>query len=101
MAATFASYVLTQNMAITATITHLLLYNRDDLKSAWYFTSWDSVQSSIRPSTWKFWKKTECTEEELENMDLHYKLMLHYEEYPDWWYGVVWLVAGVADLICV
>jgi hypothetical protein len=27
MAATFASYVLTQNLAITATITHLCLYN--------------------------------------------------------------------------
>lgn len=101
MSATFASYVLTQNLAITATITHLLLYNWDDLKDSWSFMSWESLKSINKPSTWKFWKKTEYTEEEIENLDPHYRLMLHYEDCPDWWYGLVWLLSGVVGLICI
>ena len=45
MAATFVSYVLTQNLAITATITHLILYNWDDLKSSWAFISVENFKS--------------------------------------------------------
>lgn len=101
MAATFASYVLTQNLAITATITHLILYNWDDLKSAWSFMSWDSLRSIVKPESWRFWKKTEYTDDELAAMDPHYKLMLHYEDCPDWWYGLVWLLSAVVGLICI
>ncbi|KUJ19163.1 OPT superfamily oligopeptide transporter [Mollisia scopiformis] len=101
MAATFASYVLTQNMAITATLTHMCLYHWDDLKSAFDFMSLASIKSLVKPSTWMFWKKESRTEEETANMDPHYKLMLRYKDAPDWWYGLVFLASGVVGLICI
>ncbi|RFU28658.1 hypothetical protein B7463_g7691, partial [Scytalidium lignicola] len=101
MAATFAAYVLTQNLAITATITHLILYNWDDLKSAWSFISIASLKSLAKPSTWMFWKQDLPTAETSEEKDPHYQLMLKYKDAPDWWYGMVFLAAGVVGLICI
>lgn len=101
MAASFAAYVLTQNMAITATITHLCLYNWDDLKSSWSFISVDAFKSLAKPETWRFWKTVPPTEEEIEAMDPHYKLMQKYEDCPNWWYGMVFVVAGAIGLICI
>ena len=101
MTATFASYVLTQNLAITATITHLCLYNWEDLKSSWSFLSPSNLKSLLKPSFWAFWKEKEYTEEELKETDPHYKLMLNYKDAPDWWYGLVFLASGVIGLVCI
>ncbi len=89
MSATFAAYVTTQNLAISATITHLILYNWDDLKSAWSFLSPASLRKIFKAETWAFWKHTkkEPTAEELEAMDPHYRLMLRYTDAPNWRYG--------------
>jgi OPT family oligopeptide transporter len=104
LSATFASYVLTQNLAITATITHLILYNWEDLKSAWSFASFENLKKLFRRDTWIFWrteKAPEPTEEELAAMDPHYRLMLKYDECPTWWYGSVFVIATVVGLICI
>ncbi|KAH8887176.1 OPT superfamily oligopeptide transporter [Thozetella sp. PMI_491] len=103
MTATFASYVLTQNLAITATITHLILYNWNDLKSAWSFMSPESLRNLGKADTWKFWKSAppEPTEEELAQMDPHYRLMLRYKDAPDWWYGMLFIVSFVVGIICI
>jgi OPT oligopeptide transporter protein len=101
MAATFAAYVLTQNMAITATFTHLILYNWEDLRSAFSFMSLSSLKNITKPSFWMFWKENEPTEEEINEMDPHYRLMLQYKDAPDWWYGLVFLLSGVVGLICI
>lgn len=101
MAATFASYVLTQNMAITATLTHMCLYHWDDLKSAFDFMSLASIKALVKPATWMFWKTEEPTEEEIVNMDPHYKLMLRYKDTPDWWYVLVLVISAAVGLICI
>ena len=104
MAATFASYVLTQNLAITATITHLCLYNWDDLKSAWSFMApgnWN-FKSLTQLETWRFRKEApEPSAEEQERMDPHQRLMLRYKECPIWVYGFVLLISIVVGLICI
>ena len=101
MAATFASYVLTKNLAITATITHLCLYHWDGLKSAWSFLSLSSLKSVLKPSSGMFWKKDEHDENQLHEMDPHHRLMLNYYDGPDWWYGLTFLASGVIGLICI
>lgn len=102
MAATFASYVLTQNLAITATITHMLLYNFDDLKSAWSFMSLATLKNMTKLSFWQFWKPAmPSSEQEMEDLDPHYRQMLSYQECPDWWYGLVFLLSGVIGLVCI
>ncbi|KAM3084296.1 hypothetical protein ACMFMF_001653 [Clarireedia jacksonii] len=102
MAATFASYVLTQNLAITATITHMLLWNFNDLKNAWSFLSPANLRNIISPSFWKFWQPAPpLTEQEKQNLDPHYRQMLSYTDCPDWWYGLVLLLSTIVGLICI
>lgn len=101
MAASFAQYVLTENLAITATITHMLLYNWDDLKTAWAFITLANLRKLARPITWMPWKRRDVEEEEREILDPHYRLMLKYKPAPDWWFGVIFLVATVCGLICI
>jgi OPT oligopeptide transporter protein len=101
MAATFASYVLTQNLAITATITHMLLYKFDDLKSAWSFMKPSYLKTLIQPSTWRFWETEEPTEEEILTMDPHHRLMLKYTDAPNWWYGLVFIAATIVGIVCI
>ncbi|KAK8080512.1 OPT oligopeptide transporter protein-domain-containing protein [Apiospora hydei] len=106
MAASFAQYVLTENLAITATITHMLLYNWDDLKCAWSFITLENLKKLARPGTWMPWKKgnretTNEKEEDKKDLDPHYRLMLKYKPAPDWWFGIIFLVATVAGLISI
>ncbi|RDW70319.1 hypothetical protein BP5796_08716 [Coleophoma crateriformis] len=101
MAATFASYVLTQNLAITATITHCLLYNWDDLKEAWSFVSLRNLQLLAKPSTWMFWRHEPPSQEQTGDKDPHQLAMQAYKDCPDWWYGLVFLLSGVIGIICI
>ncbi|KAK8127642.1 OPT oligopeptide transporter protein-domain-containing protein [Apiospora sp. TS-2023a] len=104
MAASFAQYVLTENLAITATITHMLLYNWNDLKCAWSSVTLANLKKLARAETWMPWKKQpkeEMTEEEKKELDPHYRLMLKYKPAPDWWFGIIFLIATAAGLVCI
>ncbi|KAK8090769.1 OPT oligopeptide transporter protein-domain-containing protein [Apiospora phragmitis] len=106
MAASFAQYVLTENLAITATITHMLLYNWDDLKCAWSSVTLANLRKLARAETWMPWKKEKKEkarekEGDEEGLDPHYRLMLKYKPVPDWWFGIIFLIAAAAGLICI
>jgi hypothetical protein len=91
-ASTTAVNILSTNMAIAATFTHLLLWNYNDLKDAWSFMKLSSLKALFNPRTWRFWEEkdpeTEAEEEEKET-DPHYRLMLAYKDAPNWWYGLL------------
>ncbi|PQE24202.1 oligopeptide transporter protein [Rutstroemia sp. NJR-2017a BVV2] len=100
MAATYASYVLTQNLAITAKITHMLLRNFNDIKSAWSFLSPTNLENTIPPSFWEFWQPAPLlAEHEMQNLDPHYRQMLSYKYCPDSWDGLVLLLSTIIELI--
>ncbi|EAW11017.1 OPT family oligopeptide transporter [Aspergillus clavatus NRRL 1] len=66
---------LTQNLAIGALITHVLIFNGKDM-----YLSWKQARSRTQP-------------------DPHYQAMLRYKEVPMWWYFALFLLAFVAGLI--
>lgn len=103
ISATYASHNLTENLAISATITHLVLYNWDDLKSAFTFLSWRNLRRFSRPGAWMFWNKKEggATKKEIGELDPHYRLMRVYQDVPEWWYASVFAVAVTAGVICI
>jgi hypothetical protein len=85
-ASTFAAYILSTNLAITATFTHMLLWNFDDIKNAWSFASVANIKHALNPKAWnmRFWnKKDTWGGEEDEEMDPHYRLMLAYQDAPN------------------
>jgi OPT oligopeptide transporter protein len=89
------------NIAIMATITHMVLWHWNDIKSA--FDILKPLANTFKPKKWdlKFWKHDaeKMTLEEAEAIDPHYKLMQSYNDVPSWWFGLIWVFSAVTGLI--
>ncbi|KAF4625046.1 hypothetical protein G7Y89_g13120 [Cudoniella acicularis] len=95
-----ASYLLTTNLGVTATVMHILLWNRAEVGQAFSLKS----LKSFRPRD--FWKKSpqSAAPKEVEDtpyLDPHYRQMLVYSEVPAWWYLGILAVSMVVALICI
>lgn len=78
-AATYATSILTTNMALTATFVHMLLWCYGDISPGWAFINRKNLQMLMKPSTWK-WKFWQTDDEDYKrakladpNTDPHYK----------------------------
>jgi hypothetical protein len=100
-ASTTAISILSTNMAIAATFVHLLLWNYDDLKDAWSFMKFSNLKNLLNPSQWRFWEKSESAAEDDKETDPHYRLMLAYDDCPNWWYGLVLIFSLIVGMILV
>ncbi|KAF8124327.1 OPT oligopeptide transporter protein-domain-containing protein [Boletus edulis] len=107
-AGTWVVYLLSTNLGLAATFTHLLLWNRDDLREAW---SWMSP-SKLRKQwlefrwqnvNWKFWKDDGIREQPRgdEDIDPHYAQMLKYPDAPNSWYYITFIVSFVLALVVI
>ncbi|KAH8674513.1 oligopeptide transporter [Tricladium varicosporioides] len=98
-ATTNASYLLTTNLGVAATITHILLWNREEVKQSFCGFS----LKSIRPRA--FWKNSRADApkkaEDTSDLDPHYRAMLAYDEVPSWWYLTVLAASMIIALICI
>ncbi|MCJ1393609.1 hypothetical protein MMC18_006484 [Xylographa bjoerkii] len=84
MTETDVSYLITTNMGITATFIHMLLWNYNDIKIG---------------GKSKEQRKAEILADE--SMDPHYKLMVNYDEVPQWWFLgflIISFVIGISTL---
>ena len=82
-AGTFVVNLISTNMALAATITHLLLWNHDDLCEAWSWMSPSNVRSHWQEFrwkniNWKFWNDDGVRKrpQKDEDIDPHYEQML-------------------------
>ena len=105
LTASYVSYLITTNMGMTATLVYMLLWNYDDIKEGWSFIRVPDWKKLKTPSAWMFWKSTESEEERKrkiltdDTIDPHYKLMVDYDEVPQWWYGSVLVLSFIISLI--
>lgn len=105
---TYIGYLITSNMGLTATLTHMMLWNWDDIKGGWAWAAPSELAKLLRKETWMFWRQHETSEELFNrkqndpNLDPHYKLMMRngYKEIPMWWWMAVLTVAWVVGLAC-
>ncbi|KAF2664769.1 OPT superfamily oligopeptide transporter [Microthyrium microscopicum] len=90
------------NMAITAAISHMILWHHNDLKSALEIFS--PLKLIFKPKQWNFkfwtWKTERPTPEEAEEICPHYRVMLNYDEVPSWWFGGLWVLSAAIGLLC-
>ncbi|KAG1802883.1 OPT oligopeptide transporter protein-domain-containing protein [Suillus plorans] len=100
---TWIVYLLTSNLGLAATFTHLLLWNRDDLRSAWSWMTPSGIKQMWANFDWKFWKADGMRKQDVddENIDPHYKQMLKYPDAPNSWYFVVFLVSFIVSLVVI
>lgn len=105
---TYLGYLITSNMGLTATFTHMLLWNFDDIKSGWAWAHPSRLKKWTRLETYRFWANVETPEERLarrisdESLDPHYRLMLRnlYKDAPGWWWGTVLLLSFIVGMVC-
>ena len=103
-ATTNAAYLLTTNLGITATVIHILLWNRDAVRNAFSGPSLSSIKN-FRPNL-KFWqtpqsKGMEKRDEADVELDPHYQQMLTYAEVPAWWYILILAASMGIALFCI
>lgn len=105
---TYIAYLITSNAGLTATIVHMFLWNYDQIKMGWAWANMDLVKALVKPSTYKFWegadgiRTPEQKQKILDNptIDPHYKLMVDYQEVPNYWYFLAFAVSWIVGLTC-
>ncbi|KAG2134272.1 OPT oligopeptide transporter protein-domain-containing protein [Suillus cothurnatus] len=86
---------------LAATSTHLLLWNWNDICSAWSWMNPSSIKNIWANFDWKFWQADGMRKQDVddEDIDPHYKQMLKYPDAPNSWYFVVFLLSFVVALV--
>ncbi|KDQ57535.1 hypothetical protein JAAARDRAFT_130586 [Jaapia argillacea MUCL 33604] len=103
-ASTWVVQLLATNLGLAATFTHLLLWNREDLRGAWSWMNITSIRRIWAEFDWRFWKASgerKFTPEEEANMDPHYKEMLKYPDAPNSWYFVTLVISFIIALVVI
>ncbi|KAF8833285.1 OPT superfamily oligopeptide transporter [Paxillus ammoniavirescens] len=107
-APTWVVFLLSTNLGLTATFTHLLLWNRDDLRGAWEWMRPSNIRKKwqdfrLRNVNWKFWQNDGMREQpqNTKELDPHYVQMLKYPDAPDSWYYAVFVMSFIVALIVI
>lgn len=104
---TYIAYLITSNAGLTATIVHMFLWNYNEIKLGWAWATKASLMAALKPSSYFFWKnKSQRTEEQKQalrsnpTIDPHYKIMLDYDEAPNWWYFCAFAASWIVGIVC-
>ncbi|KAJ7691568.1 OPT oligopeptide transporter protein-domain-containing protein [Mycena rosella] len=102
-ASTWVIALLTTNLGMAATFTHLLLWNRNDLRGAWGWMRPTALKQSWADFNWKFWEDDGMrhTPKEDTNLDPHYREMLKYPDAPNSWYFATLLISIMVALVII
>ncbi|KAL1628600.1 hypothetical protein SLS56_005832 [Neofusicoccum ribis] len=96
---TYATSILTNNLYITSTIVHLLLWNWNDVKKAWAFLHPENLRRLI---SLKFWTSNpEVVDHDEVDNNAHYQFMRAYKECPNWWYAATLVISTIIGLVCI
>ncbi|KAI0305502.1 OPT oligopeptide transporter protein-domain-containing protein [Multifurca ochricompacta] len=101
-AGTWITYLLTSNIGMAATFTHLLLWNRNDLRAAWSWMNREWLKQMWAEFDWRIWKADGKREVSLDgDLDPHYREMLKYPDAPNSWYGAVLVAAFITAMVII
>ncbi|KAG2157244.1 OPT oligopeptide transporter protein-domain-containing protein [Suillus clintonianus] len=102
-AGTWVVALLSTNLGLAATFTHLLLWNKHDLRAAWTWMNMDTLRSWRANFDWKFWKHSGKREvpANIEDLDPHYREMLKYPDAPNSWYFMTFVLSFIVGLVVI
>jgi hypothetical protein len=106
---TWVAQLLSANLGMAATLTHLLLWNRDDISGAWSWLAPSSLREAWRTFEWRFWKQDGHEERSKlyqetdgkKDIDPHYREMLKYPDAPNSWYFVTLVLSALVSLVLI
>ncbi|KAG9224893.1 hypothetical protein PTI98_009892 [Pleurotus ostreatus] len=100
---TWVTQLLSTNLGMAATFTHLLLWNSDDLALAFGWVSIPAIKQMYQDFDWRFWRDNGMRDERIDEKDLdpHYREMLKYPDAPNSWYIVTLLISVIMALVII
>ncbi|KAG6862465.1 hypothetical protein C0995_000011 [Termitomyces sp. Mi166 len=95
--------LLTTNLGLAATFTHLLLWNRHDLRNAWTWMTPTELKRMWKNFDIRFWRDEGIRNQADfdEDIDPHYREMLKYPDSPNSWYLVCLVISIVMALVII
>ncbi|KAJ7473925.1 OPT oligopeptide transporter protein-domain-containing protein [Mycena galericulata] len=101
-ASTWVVMLLTTNLGMAATFTHLLLWNRNDLRATWSWMAPSALKESWANVSWKFWQDDGIREVPNDSdIDPHYREMLKYPDAPNSWYFLTLIISTIISLVII
>ncbi|KAI9461199.1 OPT oligopeptide transporter protein-domain-containing protein [Lactarius psammicola] len=101
-AGTWVAYLLTTNVGMAATFTHLLLWNLNDLHGAWSWANKDRLKRMWTEFNWRLWEADGQREVSPDDdLDPHYREMLKYPDAPNSWYGALLVSAFITAMVII
>ncbi|KAF7312525.1 OPT oligopeptide transporter [Mycena indigotica] len=103
-ASTWVVQLLVTNLGMAATFTHLLLWNRSDLRAAWSWATPSALKASWATFNWRFWQEDgmrNVPSKDDDTVDPHYREMLKYPDAPNSWYFVTLLISIIIALVLI
>ncbi|KAG1772814.1 OPT oligopeptide transporter protein-domain-containing protein [Suillus occidentalis] len=102
-AGSYVINLLSTNLALAATFSHLLLWNKDDLREAWAWMNMDTLRSWRANFDWKIWTHSGKREvpANTEDLDPHYREMLKYPDAPNSWYLLTFVLSFIVGLVVI
>ena len=119
-AGTWVANLLTTNVGLAATFTHLLLWNLNDLRGAWSWANKDRLKRMWTEFNWRFWEADDQREVSPDDdLDPHYREMLkvvfllasevitgaltppQYPDAPNSWYGALLVSAFITAMVII
>ena len=106
---TWVTQLLVTNLGMAATFTHLLLWNRDDMKAAWEWMTPSALRKyreNFTSESLKFWKQGTSEERAAEladnkDLDPHYRQMLKYPDAPNSWNAITLVLSAITALVVI
>ncbi|KAI1003041.1 hypothetical protein K3495_g5166 [Podosphaera aphanis] len=103
-AATHASYLLTTNLGVGATLLHIFLWNRGDLEGFFGGLQISSLKKFRLSSLFRRQdsvNRRSLSATELAKLDPHYRQMLVYDEVPAAWYISILIISICLAMFCI
>jgi OPT family small oligopeptide transporter len=100
-AGTWIVYLLTSNLGLGATFTHLLIWNYDDMVGAWSWITPSGIKRIYKNFNWRFWEDNGMRDLDQTETDPHYREMLKYPDAPNSWYAATLVISIITSLVLI
>ncbi|KAI0057185.1 OPT superfamily oligopeptide transporter [Artomyces pyxidatus] len=102
-ASTWVVQLLTTNLGMAATFTHIIIWNYSDISAAWTWAKPSNLVKMWREFNWKFWQNDGVREIPADDADIdpHYRVMLNYPDAPNSWYVITLIISVVIALVVI
>ena len=98
----YVDVLIVYSVAFTATFVHMLLWKYDDIKTGWSFARPSAFKKILKRWQWMLHNSaTSRAQKAADRVNPDYKLLLAYDQVPEWWWASLLVVSFAVGLVCI